>query len=198
MMVSPAWTEELTCNLDPIRSGRVSVFTLPNGQGDPLNNAFQWDGVPGNPPSRVDATIHYTVLYFGDPVYGYPREDMWLESSLGGLVLCPGGSIADSNTDEQGRTTFSNPVSGGGATDPDAGEQCLVVVNGVVCPLEGLDIQFNSPDMNRDLQVNLTDVVIFVGIFTGAYDYAADFFWDGVINLSDIVYLASGFGAACP
>jgi hypothetical protein len=56
----------------------------------------------------------------------------------------------------------------------------------------------NSPDLNGDLAVNLTDVSHFVGSFFGTYDYASDFQWDGVINLSDIVLLAQGLGSECP
>lgn len=189
---------ELECNFDPIKGGAVSAYTLPDGTGDPLSNAFQWDGVPGHAPVRVDATINYTLLYYGDPVYNYPREDMWLATTLGGLVLCPGGSIADRNTDEYGQTTFSQALFAGGATDPAAGEECVVYVNGTVCPNDGLDIQFNSPDLNRDLVVDLSDVVIFATIFAAGYDYAADYYWDGTINLSDTVLMAKGLGVGCP
>jgi hypothetical protein len=189
---------DLVCHFDPIKAGRVSVYTLPDGSGDSLSNAWHWDGVPGHPPVRIDATITYTLFAYGDPVFGYPREDMWLVTSLGGLVLCPAGSIADANTNQMGQTTFSQAVRGGGATDPNGGEVCLVMVSGMVCPLEGLDIQFNSPDINGDLTVNLTDVVLFAGDYGGAYDYAADFYWDGVVNLSDAVYLAWGLQVSCP
>jgi len=198
-LIASAMAEwDIVCNFDPIKQGRVSVYTLPDGSGDPLSYAYQWDGVPGNQPSRVDATITLTLLYYGDPVYSYPREDMWLATSLGGLVLCPGGSIADSNTDQNGQTTFSLPIYGGGASDPAAGEECIVMVAGMQCPDEGVDLQFNSPDINGDLVVNLTDVVYFVQIYEADYDYAADFYWDGTINLSDIVLLAGGLGAMCP
>jgi len=44
----------------------------------------------------------------------------------------------------------------------------------------------------------LTDVVLFSGIMFGDYDYAADFYWDGVVNLSDLVLLAQGVTADCP
>jgi hypothetical protein len=188
----------LECNYEPIRAGRVSVYTLPDGSGDPLSNAYHWNGVPGHAPSRVNATIVLTLLYFGEPVVGYPAEDMWLQTSHNGLVLCPGGSIADKNTDIYGMTTFSGPIFGGGATDPEGGELCLVFVGGIACPDLSADIQFNSPDMNSDRMVNLSDVVMFADVFFGDYDYAADFRWDGVIDLSDVVLLAQGLGAECP
>jgi hypothetical protein len=61
-----------------------------------------------------------------------------------------------------------------------------------------LDIAINSPDINGDLQVNLSDVVAFTQDYFGAYNYRSDFFWDGVLNLSDVARMAQGMGAICP
>ncbi|MFH1842221.1 MAG: hypothetical protein ABIF77_03370 [bacterium] len=44
----------------------------------------------------------------------------------------------------------------------------------------------------------MTDVVLFIGLFFNGYDYAGDFYHDGVLNLSDIVMLAQGLGKECP
>jgi hypothetical protein len=41
-------------------------------------------------------------------------------------------------------------------------------------------------------------VVLFAGAYYGAYDYCADFYWDGILNLSDIVVLAQNMGQTCP
>ncbi|MFH1841922.1 MAG: hypothetical protein ABIF77_01845, partial [bacterium] len=136
----PALAEyEVECNFDPIKLDRVSVYTLPDGSGNGLDEAFLWDGVPGRHPAIVDATITMTLLAYGEPVYMYPKEDLWLESSQGSLVLCPGGSIADNYTDINGQTTFSKPLLAGGATDPDAGELTVVMINGMPCSDTGLD-----------------------------------------------------------
>jgi hypothetical protein len=35
-------------------------------------------------------------------------------------------------------------------------------------------------------------------VFYGAYDFSADFFADGVVNLADVGLLATGIGGACP
>jgi len=68
----------------------------------------------------------------------------------------------------------------------------------MACEDTGLDIQVNSPDINGDLRVNLTDVVLFTMLYHGPYDYAGDFYYDGVLNLSDIVMMARGQGKTCP
>lgn len=171
----------------------VSVYTLPNGGGHGLNDCYISGGV------KVDATVTLTLNDGnGDPIFNYPFEDMWMETSptVPGLVLCPGGSVADLNTDINGQTTFSGAVFGGGASA--TGDVTIIVVNGEVVVSGSLNIQFNSPDINGDLTVNLTDVVLFAGAFYGAYSYSADFYFDGTLNLSDIVLLAQGNGTSCP
>jgi hypothetical protein len=171
----------------------VSVYTLPNGGGTGLGECYTTGGV------AIDAIITLTLLDSNaDPIYLYPACDMWLETSLGGLKLCPGGSCADGGTDHDGVTRFSNPLFGGGYSDPLAGERCIVIINGEALASPGFDIQFNSPDINGDLVVNLTDVVIFASDYYGAYEYRSDFYFDGFVNLSDIVLLAQGMGAECP
>ena len=175
----------------------VSVYCLPNGGGHPLNDCYVSGG------AKTDATITLTLLDSDlDPVFAYPFEDMWLEGDMGGLVLCAGGSTADANTDLDGVTTFSLALFAGGQTDAVAGEVCAVIINGDALTQPGLDIRFNSPDINGDLNVNLTDVVLFSQDYysgnTGDDVYSSDFYWDGNINLSDIVLLSQGSGSTCP
>jgi hypothetical protein len=62
----------------------------------------------------------------------------------------------------------------------------------------GMDIQFNSADIDGNLIVNLSDVGTFAIDYNGAYNYRSDFRWDGMINLADVGNLASALGAACP
>ncbi|MDX2472329.1 MAG: hypothetical protein QNL91_01345 [Candidatus Krumholzibacteria bacterium] len=60
-------------------------------------------------------------------------------------------------------------------------------------------ISYNSPDINGDGVVNLTDVPLFAGDFHGgAYDFRSDFHYDGIVNLSDVVHMAQGLGSSCP
>ncbi len=144
--------------------------------------------IPGSPP---------------DPqvVPDFPREDLWLE--VPGTSACLGGTIADGNTDEEGWFTFSASPAMGGANDPgDVESYPYVMVNGSVLADEnGLlirpSIVFNSPDLNADLFVNLTDVPIFAGDYWGQYNFRSDFNWDGRVNLSDLPWLAAGYDSGC-
>jgi hypothetical protein len=167
---------------------QVSVYSLPNAAGDPLNDVYVLGG------AKVDATITLTLVdSTPTPIFNYPFEDMWLESDTPAFVFCPGGTTADANTDANGQTTFSGALFAG-----SWGAGAVIVINGDALTQAPLDFLFNSPDMDGSLVVNLTDVVLFAGVYYGAYEYAADFYWDGVINLSDIVLLAQGQGATCP
>jgi hypothetical protein len=180
-----------TATIDPAANG-ASVFNIPNGAGVGFDEAFL-GGAP------VDATITVTLIDTqGDPIFLYPFEDLWLETSLGGLAYCSGGTAADASTDEMGMTTFSNPLAAGGYTP---GESTVVLVAGAPLAGGGLDITYNSPDINGDLTVNLSDIVAFTTLLGGDFGthplYAGDFNDDGTLNLSDIVRMTSGIGAAC-
>lgn len=182
--------EFTTAELVTSDPGPVSVMVVPDGSGDRFAEAQNGSG------QMVDATI---VLYLRDcdalPIASFPAEDLWLETVDGGLVPCMGGATADSDTDTEGRTTFSQPLRAGGMS---AGE-VLIMVSGLpaIWP-PYLPLMFNSPDLNADHMVNLSDLAVFAGDFYGDYQYRSDLFHDGVINLIDLVRMAGAFGANCP
>ncbi len=171
----------------------VSVFTVPDGQGSRIDAAFAYGGVV------MDATITlHLVFNDGSPVPGYPAEDMWLETTQGGLAPCFGGTIADANTDANGMTQWQEPLAAGGYSDPSS-ELTIVIVSGDPLLQSGLDIYFNSCDISGDGLVDIADIAMFVPDMFGAYSYRSDFNWDGTINLSDVSYMTTlGLGAECP
>jgi hypothetical protein len=166
------------------------LLVLPDGTGAPFTAAHRPDGV------LVDATILLTVIDgCGDPVAFFPREDIWLESADLGLVLCAGGSTADRNTDQYGRTDWTQPLRAGGHSQ--AG--CRVLINGMpVISGTPLPLHFNSPDLNGDRAVSLADVPRFAAAYFGPYQFVADLHADGTVNLTDIGVLARTVGAHCP
>jgi len=169
----------------------VSILVCPLGDGDSFSGAQAF----GLGPGTANALITVTLLDINFvPVVNYPREDVWLEAN--GLCYCPDGNIADANTDANGMTQFDLPLRAGGCSDDGS---TVIWVNGDAINNPPLDhLLYNSPDMNCDLVVNLTDIVFFSQVYYGAYDYCADFYWDGSINLSDIVFLAQHNSHACP
>ena len=177
--------------------GPLSLFSIPDGTGNPLTLAFDQNG------QLVDGTL--TIQFFdsfppwGNPVPYFPREDIWLMDLDDDLVLCPSGTIPDSDTDMDGRTTFTGPFFLGGHVEPGGGNEVVFFINGWVLDSPALAaLRFNSADLDGDLSVNLTDIYLFTQAYYGPYEYSADFRWDGVVNLSDLAFLASSVGANCP
>lgn len=196
-LASLAWAgvPDLTVSTATIPAGSAgaSVWALPNGQGVGFDAAFAVGG------GSVDATITLTLIDTnGDPIFLYPFEDLWLQTSGGGLVYCANGTAADASTDINGITHWTNPVLGGGYSN---GETVQVYVAGSPLAGGGLNITFNSADISGDLTVNLTDIAFFTQILGGNYTnnpkYAGDFNNDNVINLSDIVRMTAGIGTHC-
>ncbi len=166
----------------------ASVTVAPDGGGAPFTEAY----APGG--GIVDATITVQLLYSdGSPAIDYPGSDLWLETTGGGLARCSGwGTFADGSTDDQGMTTWQQPKYAGGCS---VGEHVLVMLVGA--PIAGtLDLVFRSPDLNGDLDVDLTDIVAFAQALL-SQETCADFTNDGAVNLSDIVIMAQGIGAEC-
>lgn len=171
----------------------TALLVIPDGSGPPMSEARHYSG------AMADATI-YLTLYSScpptGPMVGFPAEDMWLESTGGSLVFCSGGSIADAPTDDQGSTTWSRPLAGGGQ---DMGTTVIRISGGDSPGFFYFPLRFNSPDLNADLVVNLTDVVEFAEDFFDAdYEFRSDLHFDFAVNLSDLSEMAGAIGTACP
>ena len=151
-------------------------------QLDGFGNSFlQAKDINGD---TYDATITLTVRDgAGAPVVNYPAEDMWLLSRDGLLVPCPNGTAADFNTDTNGETTWATPLAAGGYSE----DLCLVVINGdALTSTTGLDLMFNSPDLDGNLDVGLSDLDEFVSVYFGSYSIKADLDYNNDIGLSDL------------
>ena len=112
------------CYAECATSDQVSIFTTPDGLGNTFLEAYLYGGV------ETDATITLHMIdQWGNPIPSYPREDLWLETTLGGLGGCIGGTNADSATDENGVTRWQNALHAGGQTVPDV-ELTRVIING--------------------------------------------------------------------
>jgi len=163
----------------------ATVLVCPAGDGRRLDAALDDGG------SVVDATITVHMFdEFGDPIVGVPAEDIWLESTQGHLVYPPDGTIADRPSDENGITVFQEPLLAGGHSSAD--ERVVVFVVGDPVPYE-LDLAFNSPDIDGDLAIDLTDVALFAGDYFGGYDARSDLQRDGALDLADLALLAAHY-----
>ena len=71
----------------------------------------------------------------------------------------------------------------------------MPILGGVV----PLAIDVNSPDINGDLKVNLSNLVEWTAIYhQRSSSFEGDFNFDRQINLTNLVYLARACGQACP
>ena len=142
----------------------------------------------------MDATITVTLVNaVGDPIQGYPYDDIWLETTEGGLVSCTLGSAPEGSTDANGQTSWTLPLAAGGCSE---GEGLQVYVAGAPLQMAPIDLTVNSADMNGDLEINLTDISLFTQSLA-TYSYAGDFNFDGSINLSDVARFAAAIGGWC-
>lgn len=173
----------------------LSLYNLPDGSGNGLDQAFLPGQPDGSAPVMVDATITLVMLDGLEyPIAMFPFEDLWLMSGDDGMVACAGGTVADANTDVEGRAQWSDPLLAGGWS----ASSIEVYINGDRVIGGSVALWVNSPDVNGDLSVDLADLGTFASDYFGAFQYRSDFNYDGVLNLSDIALMANGIGANCP
>jgi hypothetical protein len=179
--------------------GVVVLFVVPNGTGSPFTEARTLDG-------PVDATI---TLYLrdanNDPVVNYPREDILLRTAvIESFMPCIGGGHPDANTDINGETQWVNPLLATGWAYN--GFEVVIQNLGQLPHDDPLPLRINNPDitgggpgdLGGDGTVNLADVASFAARYFGSYSFLCDFYYDGVLDLKDIVLLAQSMGATCP
>lgn len=181
------------------------LVVSPGESGVPFTQAEYLGG------GLADATIRIQLWYQDDnledpqppaPVPDFPAEDIWLE--VPGMMSCPSLANPDGDTDAEGWFTFSLPPAMGGWADPDGTDPYpyVMLMGSPLYELNGPPIRpailFNSPDINGDGQISLPDLGLFSTDYFGSYSFRSDFFWDGVLNLSDVGRLAASFGDGCP
>jgi len=142
----------------------------------------------------------------GDPVVGYPFQDVWLGDNAAGteITLCNGGSTAAANTNASGVTTITGAIAGGGTTNVGNGGGMQVYLAGVPLNGAGLPISASNPDLNGDLQVTTGGDLQpvpggFANLYLNAgYDIEDDFNCDGTENLLDVTRFAGQWAANPP
>jgi hypothetical protein len=130
----------------------------------------------------------------GDPLVGFPRQDVWLDDEGSGTFTpCVQGTLADANSDGQGRLVFAGALAAGGSTDHGLRVVLLGSAIGSLLPFRVV-----SPDFDADLVVDLVDIGAFAQSYGTAYDLRFDLNFDGVISLPDIGEFARHLGEGCP
>jgi len=173
--------------------GPYTVVARLDGLGTPLTAAYAPGGGTGD--ARIEFVLRDSE---GRPVAGYPCSEFWLEPLGGTTNVCPWGFPprglhAAHDTDAEGRAWVTGPLYAGGWWDGDWVLRAQVW--GAERPAPAL--HWNSPDINGDLRVDLTDGGFFTADLYGGYAFRSDVVYDGVINLSDAGLLTQVFGRPC-
>ncbi|UCF04396.1 MAG: hypothetical protein JSV33_10675 [bacterium] len=146
----------------------------------------------------------------GSPVWGVPVNDYYLQACdpTQELCLCVNPIIADSITNEDGFTTISGTIAGGGCVgEMSPGIALAVGGNFIVDEPLCVDIHCEpitivSPDLTADCQVSLSDLAIFGFSYLkdcGHPDYneCCDYNGDCIVDLSDFAYFAMHYQHMC-
>lgn len=184
----------------------VSMFLVPNGSGTPFQNCFERGG------NQVNAQILVTILDTNFiPAMGVIPNRIRIEEMLTSLAWCTNPTLpvpphypnyADLPTNNLGQTQFTLAYFGGGSVEAAATGGTYVWLlensgtwNRIPTPV---NVSYNSPDINADGVVNLSDVAVFANDFFTGYNYRSDYNYDQVINLADVAMFAGSMGANCP
>ncbi|NIO00753.1 MAG: hypothetical protein GTO42_01220 [Candidatus Latescibacteria bacterium] len=149
----------------------------------------------GDGPTLAEAGAIITLTY-QDIVK--PERPFSTGGCNGGIVWCGGPLRADSFTGDNGQTTVSGPMAGGGY-DTEIVWYLVHLVN-QDCMMSYVPLVLVSPDINADLAVDLVDFSIFAAGFPSPskpYDPRLDFDGDGSVDIVDFSLFAQHWLHRC-
>ncbi len=175
---------------------RVSICPL--GDFEPLR-----EGCGG----ENDYIWIYARDRYGASIPGIPTSDYWIEAAdpAEELCLCADPIAADSVTNDQGRTTISGCIAGGGclATGGVYLKVQGVTILDIVCISPHIEyIEIVSPDINADCRIDLSDFTAFSLSYNKdlgdpGYDTCCDFNDDDCCNIRDYTWLGLHYYHEC-
>lgn len=132
----------------------------------------------------------------GELITGFPASIAPIINE-GNLLACGSALVSGGGG---GGIAYFDYADGGGSSDN-------ISLQGVIANIYGeplftltpilTNFRFNSPDLNADGAVNMSDTVLLAQLMNQGYSYRIDYFWDGVINNSDVVLFVQAMGSAC-
>lgn len=174
-------------------SGEASIWILPDGTGRGLDQAYAEDG------QVVSAMITVQLVdTMGDLMTTIEPDEVWIEASPGSVAFCAGAWYPDAWDLDNGRFYWTGTPAGGGTRTQGDAQLEVRVCNTPLMSWTLTGLAINSPDINGDLLVDLSDIAAFTQDLGGAYHHRSDFVHDGVIDLSDVAVMAAALGASCP
>ena len=183
----------------------ILMVNNPNGSGTAFNYCYI-NETHARTSSNITVSVTYAdnsgpILHLSEPAW-----NLVFYNITGSLFYCPNQAASDTVTmvppifenynSTDGVYHITKYLKAGGSGSASV----KLVWNGtpkVVCELGTM--YFISTDLNADGHTNLSDTPLFTSLYySGTYQKAIDFQYDGAINLSDISYYGSRVGTACP
>jgi len=164
----------------------VLAATSVLAQPDPNNCRF---------PSHIfvcpkgDAHIRAVIHDVNNLPISWPISMSFAGPAASSLYHAPGYSFPTADVVSQNGVVTFQPEIGG--CEMAGGVRFVDGQNGNQL---GSTITINSPDLNGDGSVNLSDVVIFSSVFPGPYNRCIDFNGDSVNDLVDVSLFVLHFG----
>lgn len=172
-----------------------SVCIYPDGRTSLADATF------GNLAINLDVLqklSYNTGLYY---TFEWADHGMLLGDSSSSLRIC-GREDAYLQHSGQAYGFADVPIYGGGHSAIDENgmpiPSSIVLWAPVVCGTQAMAVSFNSPDINGDLMINLSDTVLLMQDMNGSYNYRSDFNYDAQITAADVSILVAALGAHCP
>ena len=183
-------SESLILQIPAGSAAARSMLLWPPNLGEPSHPISYLFDAQGPVTQPYTLTVHWDNLWCESMG---PAVDISLPYLIGRtrsphLVFAEPAGQVTGPTDADGMTAVALPLRGGGHGTAADSE---LSAPDVTCELT-LDggLMFNSPDLNGDLAVDLTDVALFAQDYFGPYNYRSDLYWDGRVGLNDLVYIA--------
>ena len=172
----------------PVRS----MLLWPPDSPVPVDSYFLFDANgPVVDPYELKVLIDTWHCEPGEAAAGVQMEYLQGVSHSANMAFAEPTAHLSGPTDAAGVAEIVLPLRGGGhGTYSDWG---LSGPNVACCLNLDTHLRINSPDINGDLTVNVTDLSMFATDFFGAYDYRSDLHWNGAIDLGDLTYFSRAY-----
>lgn len=189
------------CNSEAYLVGGGQCFLIVCPQGD---------GTRFDDPLFCGSYIRIIVRdSAGAGIPGIIRSDYWVQACDDpdqSVCYCNLPDLADSLTNEDGMTTISGAIHGGGCVESFGiyiAVQGISILQSPSCQeRQCIDVIIRSPDLNADCAVTLSDLPLFGSAYGSSlgdpnFNPCCDYNNDGQITLSDLAEFGVHYQAIC-
>lgn len=131
----------------------------------------------------------------------YDQGGLMLDAGMGNVALC-GEALPMLSVPGPPYLLYAAAIHGGGHSAVDATGSPVASAQVWWAPSSvwghrPIELYINSPDINGDLVVNMTDYSLFATDYNGTYNFRSDFNYDNLVNVGDLTIFSSALGIDC-